>query len=189
MRRHVKAPIGRMPPMPRGRRRLLRRQRQNPLAQAVRVGPMIQSAVPALDPIMLGAILVLCVLGVMNLVAIGDRSLAIHQAMTVALGLVVLVWAWRTPSRWWNWLGRLAYLGSVVLLLGVAVHGVDAYGAKRWIDLGVLIQPSELAELGLILLLAEVMSHREWRERRRVGLTRARGPAATICLRSPTPCR
>lgn len=132
---------------------------------------MIQSAVPALDPIMLGAILVLCVLGVMNLVAIGDRSLAIHQAMTVALGLVVLVWAWRTPSRWWNWLGRLAYLGSVVLLLGVAVHGVDAYGAKRWIDLGVLIQPSELAELGLILLLAEVMSHREWRERRRVGLT------------------
>ena len=134
---------------------------------------MIQSAVPALDPFMVGAILVLCVLGVMNLVAVGDRSLAIHQSMTVVLGLGVLVWAWRTPSRWWNWLGRLAYLGSVVLLLGVAVHGVDAYGAKRWIDLGVLIQPSELAELGLILLLAEVMSHREWKERQRVGLTLA----------------
>ena len=159
--------------MPRGRPRLLRRRRQNPLAHAARVGPLIQNAAPALDPIMLGAILVLCVLGVMNLVAIGYQSLAIHQTMTVVMGLGVLVWAWRTPSRWWNWLGRLAYAGSVVLLLGVAVHGVDAYGAKRWIDLGVLIQPSELAELGLILLLAEVMSHREWKERRRVGLTLA----------------
>ncbi|MHB8393429.1 MAG: FtsW/RodA/SpoVE family cell cycle protein [Candidatus Dormibacteria bacterium] len=157
--------------MPRGRPRLLRRRRRNPLAQAARVGPMIQGAVPALDPLMVGAILTLCVLGIMNLVAVGDRSLAVHQSMTVVLGLGVLVWAWRTPSRWWNWLGRLAYAGSVVLLMGVAVHGVDAYGAKRWIDIGVLIQPSELAELGLILLLAEVMSHREWRERKRVGLT------------------
>ncbi|MHB1639807.1 MAG: FtsW/RodA/SpoVE family cell cycle protein [Candidatus Dormibacteria bacterium] len=157
--------------MPRSRPRLLRRRRQNPLAQAARFGPMIQGATPALDPLMVGAILVLCVLGIMNLVAVGDRSLAVHQSLTVVLGLGVLVWAWRTPSRWWNWLGRLAYAGSVLLLLGVAVHGVDAYGAKRWIHIGVLIQPSELAELGLILLLAEVMSHREWRERKRVGLT------------------
>ncbi len=173
--------------MPKGRSRLFRRQRQNPLAQAARVGPMIQSATPALDPLMVGAVLILCVLGIMNLVAIGDRSLALHQAFSVALGLVVMVWAWRTPSRWWNWLGRLAYAVALLLLLGVAAHGVEAYGAKRWIDLGsFVLQPSELAELGLVLVLAEVMAHREWRERRRVGLTLALAvPPIALTLLEP----
>lgn len=158
----------------RGRHRLLRPQRRSPFAQAARLGPVIQTAVPALDPWMVGAVLVLAVLGVLNLVAIGDASLAVHQSASVVLGLGVLVWAWRVPSRWWTWLGRLAYAGSLLLLLAVKVHGIEAYGAKRWLDIGSFaLQPSELAELGLVMVLAEVMSHQEWRELRRVGLTLA----------------
>lgn len=126
---------------------------------------------PALDPVMVAAILVLASLGVLNLVAIGDRSLALHQAVSVVLGLVVMVWAWRTPSRWWPWMGRAAYGLALLLLLGVAAHGVEAYGAKRWLDLGsFVLQPSELAELGLVLLLSEVMGQRHWPELRRLGL-------------------
>ncbi len=123
---------------------------------------------------MVGAIVLLAALGILNLSAIGDRSLALHQGLAEAIGLGVMVWAWRTPSRYWPWLGRLAYGAALVLLLGVAVHGTDAYGAKRWLDIGsFLLQPSELAELGLVLVLAEVMSHRELRELQRVGLVLA----------------
>ncbi len=155
----------------RGRHRLLGPRRRSPLAQVSKLGPAIQGAVPSLDPVLVAAILVLATLGVLNLVAVGDGSLALHQTVSVFVGLVVMVWAWRTPHRWWPWLGRAAYGLALLLLLGVAAHGVEAYGAKRWLDIGsFVLQPSELAELGLVLLLAEVMSHREWRERRRVAL-------------------
>jgi cell division protein FtsI/penicillin-binding protein 2 len=144
------------------------------VAQAVRVGATIKTAAPALDPLMVGAIVVLASLGLLNLVAIGDGSLALHQGLAVTLGLAAMVWAWRTPSSYWPWLGRIAYVISVLLLLAVAAHGVEAYGAKRWLAVGsFILQPSELAELGLLLVLAEVMSHRELRERRRVGLALA----------------
>jgi cell division protein FtsI/penicillin-binding protein 2/cell division protein FtsW (lipid II flippase) len=120
---------------------------------------------------MVGAIVLLASLGILNLYAIGDKSMALHQGLAVVIGLAVMVWAWRTPSSYWPWLGRAAYAISVLLLLAVAAHGVDAYGAKRWLAIGsFILQPSELAELGLLLVLAEVMSHRELRERRRVGL-------------------
>ena len=156
----------------RPRHRLTGRPGQSAPGLRARLGPAIQQAAPAIDPVMVAAILVLAVLGGMNLLAVGDGSLALHQAVSVVLGLLVMVWAWRTPGRWWPWLGRLAYLGSVVLLLGVAAHGVEAYGAKRWLDVGsFVLQPSELAELGLALVLAEVMSRRDWPERRRVALT------------------
>jgi len=154
--------------------RLHRPRRQRPANPALRLGPLLHSAVPALDPLMVGAIVLLAGLGILNLTAIGDRSLALHQGLADVLGLGVMVWAWRTPSRYWPWLGRLAYGAALVLLLGVAVHGTDAYGAKRWLDIGsFLLQPSELAELGLVLVLAEVMSHRELRELQRVGLVLA----------------
>ena len=157
--------------MPRGRHRLMSHPRRSPLAPVSRLGPAIAQAAPGIDPVMIAAIGVLAVLGVMNLVAVGDSSLALHQSVAVVLGLLVMLWAWRTPGRWWPWLGRLAYAGSVLLLLGVAAHGVEAYGAKRWLDIGsFVLQPSELAELGLALVLAEVMSRRGWRERTRVGM-------------------
>ena len=154
--------------------RLDRARRHRSGNPAARLGPLLHSAVPALDPLMVGAIVLLAALGILNLAAIGDRSLALHQGLAEILGLGVMVWAWRTPSRYWPWLGRLAYGGALLLLLGVAVHGTDAYGAKRWLDIGsFLLQPSELAELGLVLVLAEVMSHRELGELRQVGLVLA----------------
>ncbi len=157
--------------MPRRRHRLMSRPRRGPRVPVPRLGPAIAQAAPAIDPVMMAAIGVLAALGVMNLVAVGDAALALHQSVAVVLGLLVMLWAWRTPGRWWPWLGRLAYAGAVLLLLGVAAHGVEAYGAKRWLDIGsFVLQPSELAELGLALVLAEVMSRRDWRERTRVGM-------------------
>ncbi|MHB8392904.1 MAG: hypothetical protein ACYDC5_00030 [Candidatus Dormibacteria bacterium] len=108
--------------MPRGRPRLLHRNRQSPFAQAARLGHATRSAAAALDPWMVGAIVVLSVLGVLNLVAVGDRPLALRQSISVVLGLAVMVRARRLPSRWWNWPGRLEY--------GLSVQGSPPAASK-----------------------------------------------------------
>lgn len=52
------------------------------------------------------------------------------------------------------------YVVSVVLLLAVLAFGDSAYGAKRWLELGpVRFQPSEIAKLAIVFVLARRLSN------------------------------
>jgi cell division protein FtsI/penicillin-binding protein 2/cell division protein FtsW (lipid II flippase) len=65
---------------------------------------------------------------------------------------------WRVRVRFLGILGWAAYGAAVLLLVGVLAVGVSAKGATRWIAIGSLsFQPSELAKLGLLLVLAAVL--------------------------------
>ena len=126
---------------------------------------------PRLDLPLIAALLTLAGLGVLNLMALGEASLAVHQALIVVVGFMGCVAAWRVRRDAWPWIGRAVYAGSVVMLLAVEVHGARAFGARRWLVVGsFVLQPSELAELGLLLILAEVLSHPRLSTLRRVGL-------------------
>ena len=47
---------------------------------------------------------------------------------------------------------------SLLLLVAVDVGGLTVNGARRWLDVGSFtMQPSELAKLGLLLVLAQVL--------------------------------
>ena len=46
------------------------------------------------------------------------------------------------------------YVAGVALLLAVALFGITKKGAKRWINLGVVIQPSEILKIAMPLMLA-----------------------------------
>ena len=48
--------------------------------------------------------------------------------------------------------------GSLFLLALVPVIGVEVNGAKRWLQLGVLFQPSELVKLGMVFSFAAMMA-------------------------------
>ncbi len=150
----------------------LARTRSRPLASAGapgRLRPLLEAATPSLDPVLLGALLVLAGLGVANLLALGERSVALHQVAVVTVGFGCLVVAWRMRAQSWPWFGRAVYGLAVLMLLVVAVAGAHAYGARRWLAVGSFyFQPSELAELGLLLVLAEVLSSTRWGPRRRV---------------------
>ena len=53
------------------------------------------------------------------------------------------------------------YTLGIALLLGVAMFGLIRNGARRWIDVGIVIQPSELIKISLPLMLAWYFQRRE----------------------------
>ena len=53
------------------------------------------------------------------------------------------------------------YMVGIVLLLAVAAFGITRKGSTRWLNLGVVIQPSELMKMGMPLMLAWWFQMRE----------------------------
>ena len=77
------------------------------------------------------------------------------QAIAAILGLVAMVVVSRIPYHFWERFAIPAYLVSAVLILLVLTPlGYEANGARRWLRLGISIQPAEIAKLAMILFLA-----------------------------------
>jgi cell division protein FtsI/penicillin-binding protein 2/cell division protein FtsW (lipid II flippase) len=140
----------------------------------------------AVDPLALVAVGVLVGLGELNLLAIGDVSLAVHQLAAVMAGTALLLVLRYVRSSRLSLLGPAAYALAVALLLVVLARGRGAYGAQRWLSLGSFdIQPSELAKLGVLLLLALLLSGRRPGWRRAAGAMAAAAVPIALTLRQP----
>ncbi len=106
-------------------------------------------------------------LGLLNLLRLGERGVALRQAAVIAVALLLLPLIVRMRPRGWARLGRCVYAVAVLLLAATVVAGTQTYGARRWLGLGSLaLQPSELAKLGLLLVLADVLGGSEPRRHR-----------------------
>ena len=78
-----------------------------------------------------------------------------HQAAATALGLVAMMVVSRIPYHFWEVFALPGYLVSAVLIaLVMTPLGITANGATRWLNLGVSVQPAEIAKLCMILFLA-----------------------------------
>ena len=53
------------------------------------------------------------------------------------------------------------YLAGIALLIAVAIFGITKKGARRWVNLGVTIQPSEILKIAVPLMLAWWFQKRE----------------------------
>lgn len=100
-----------------------------------------------------------------------DQPLA-RQAVFATVGLVVLAVASIVNYRVWaSW--RWVLYGIIfILLVGVQLAGRVLFGAKSWFDLFNLVglQPSELAKIVLIVLLARYFADHEEQVKSGVGL-------------------
>lgn len=117
---------------------------------------------PRFDVPLALALLVLSAVGLATLYSASDldRQLTAGQALRLAVGAVFMILVARIPPAtlrsWTPWF----YIGSVALLVVVAVLG-EGRGAHRWLDLGVLrFQPSELLKLSMPMMVAWYLNER-----------------------------
>jgi cell division protein FtsI/penicillin-binding protein 2/cell division protein FtsW (lipid II flippase) len=112
----------------------------------------------AFDLLAVLAALTLVGLGLANLYLTGATEHAARQASIAVGGVLALAVFWRVRVRYLRVLGWAAYAAAALLLVGVLTMGLSANGATRWFAIGPLVfQPSELAKLGLLLVLATVL--------------------------------
>ncbi|MBO9367527.1 MAG: rod shape-determining protein RodA [Chloroflexi bacterium] len=118
-----------------------------------------------LDYWLLGAVLVAIIFGVMmiNSAVAGNEEIAlsVNRQITygfVGLGALLLVAA--IDYHYWDALRWLTYGITMVLLIFLFMSARAVFGAARWFQIGqIFIQPTELAKIVVILLLARYFEH------------------------------
>src|SRR3569832_980369 len=83
-----------------------------------------------------------------------------HARNMLLAGIIMFVVAQVPPQRLMTFAVPL-YTVGVALLIAVAVFGITKKGAKRWVNVGVVIQPSEILKIAMPLMLAWWFQKRE----------------------------
>src|SRR3989304_4884781 len=119
---------------------------------------------------LLGAVAVLTIIGITmirsavagNIEAV-ELDLVRRQLLFGVVGFGVIILPASIDYHLWSSISRTLYLAMAILLAVLSIVGAALYGSARWFDTGViLIQPSELAKIVMILVLADYFTrHRE----------------------------
>jgi rod shape determining protein RodA len=92
----------------------------------------------------------------------GNESLAEtvpRQTIYAVIGLVVTVATTAIDYRIWSALSRPLYIVTCVLLALIPLAGIVGFGSARWFNVGIVnIQPSELAKILMILIVADYLA-------------------------------
>ena len=89
----------------------------------------------------------------------GSRFIDHGRNMLIAFGILFVV-AQIPPQRLMS-LAVPVYAFGVALLVAVALFGITKKGAQRWLNVGVVIQPSEVLKIAMPLMLAWWFQKRE----------------------------
>jgi rod shape determining protein RodA len=104
--------------------------------------------------------LVVCTIGIINLysatINVGTTVFK-KQILWVSIGLFITVFLSLIDYRLFQRYTNHFYIISVLLLIIVLVLGTEVSGAKSWLSVGGIftVQPSELAKISVILILAK----------------------------------
>jgi rod shape determining protein RodA len=124
-----------------------------------RVAPMLQG----FDGPLAFAVFLLACAGLLTMYSSGfDHGVRFYDhARNMALaGAIMFVVAQVPPQRLMSFAVPIYVIG-VGLLIAVALFGITKKGARRWINVGVVIQPSEILKIAMPLMLAWWFQKRE----------------------------
>jgi rod shape determining protein RodA len=113
-------------------------------------------------PLAFGVFLLACA-GMLTMYSSGFDSgtrFADHGRNMLIAGFIMFVVAQVPPQRLAAFAVPLYVLG-VSLLIAVAIFGITKKGARRWLNVGVIIQPSEILKIAMPLMLAWWFQKRE----------------------------
>ena len=85
----------------------------------------------------------------------------IDQARNLILAYGVMLIVSRVPPKWLERSAVWLYAFGIALLLAVAAFGLIKKGARRWVNVGVVIQPSEILKIARPMMLAWYFQKRE----------------------------
>ncbi|RZL86122.1 MAG: rod shape-determining protein RodA [Variovorax sp.] len=126
---------------------------------ARRIAPIFQG----FDGLLAFAVLLLGCAGMLTMYSSGydhgTRFMDHGRNMLLAAGIMFVV-AQVPPQRLMAFAVPV-YVVGVGLLIAVAVFGITKKGAQRWINVGVVIQPSEILKIAMPLMLAWWFQRRE----------------------------
>jgi rod shape determining protein RodA len=83
-----------------------------------------------------------------------------HGRNMLLAGFIMFIVAQVPPQKLMAWAVPI-YTVGVILLVAVAIFGITKKGARRWVNVGVVIQPSEILKIALPLMLAAWFQKRE----------------------------
>ncbi len=143
-----------------------------------------------------GATMLLSVIGILMIYSATEcistepldlTSTTVTQALYLAAGIVVMVLMTLIDYRLYGALRWLIWVATIAILAAVPLIGIITHGAQRWIDFGGFrFQPSEVAKLLLILVVAKYMAdHAEQMSRWRflaISFVFIAGPIALVYL-------
>ncbi|GAA6120531.1 rod shape-determining protein RodA [Acidovorax sp. FG27] len=115
------------------------------------------------DWILIGLLLVLASIGLVAMYSSGyDHGTRFYdhgRNMLLAAGILFVVS--QVPPQRLMMLALPLYAAGVALLVAVALFGITKKGAQRWVNLGIVIQPSEILKIAMPLMLAWWFQKRE----------------------------
>ncbi|KQP16174.1 rod shape-determining protein RodA [Pseudorhodoferax sp. Leaf265] len=128
--------------------------------------PLWRRALPlfrGFDALLAFAVLLLCAAGLLAMYSSGydhGTRFVDHGRNMLLAGAILFVVAQVPPQQLMKFAVPV-YVVGVVLLLGVEFFGITKKGAQRWINVGVVIQPSEILKIATPLMLAWWFQRRE----------------------------
>nr|WP_145550820.1 rod shape-determining protein RodA [Variovorax boronicumulans] len=128
--------------------------------------PLWRRAMPlfrGFDALLAFAVLLLCAAGLLAMYSSGydhGTRFVDHGRNMLLAGAILFVVAQVPPQQLMKFAVPV-YVVGVVLLLGVEFFGITKKGAQRWINVGVVIQPSEILKIATPLMLAWWFQRRE----------------------------
>ena len=130
-----------------------------------------------LDPTLGVILLFLVVIGNITFMSASSGTVVswVEQARNILSAVVIMWMTSRIPIKWLEKISLWVYLFGVTLLIGVAVFGLVKKGARRWLNIGVVIQPSEIMKIAMPMMLA-------WYFQKKDGLIQLRDFFIAFCL-------
>jgi len=118
---------------------------------------------------LLGAVVLLVIFGITMIrsamagnIELVELNLVQRQLIFALVGFVIILIVTAIDYRLWGSVSRTMYFVTVVVLAVLFFIGAALFGSARWFDTGViLIQPSELAKIVFILMLADFFSRNQ----------------------------
>lgn len=105
----------------------------------------------------------MCGLGLVNMYSVGfdNGSRFVDQSRNMMLAALMLFLVAQIPPQRLMALAVPLYSVGLVLLIATALFGITKKGATRWLNVGMVIQPSEILKIAMPLMLAWWFQRRE----------------------------